>query len=107
MMGLYARREPMSLAVRLAIIGSGLDGRFEHRIGASRRKRIFDPAHAIEAEGNRPGITQIASMLCENGADLALGAVAVVRERFHDHANTARSKTFAPSIGAVLATRFW
>jgi len=96
----------MGVLIRLAIVRARLDCRFEHVFGARNRQRIFDLAHPAEAERDRARLAEIAAKLREEGANLAGGAVAIIGQRLHDHADAAGREALVTHLNIILAASF-
>ncbi len=87
----------------LDIVGAGLDGRLEHRIGRRRGGGIGHLPDAVEQEADAVGFAEIAAGLGEGGADVAGGAVAVVGQRLDDDGDAAGAIALVAHLLVVLA----
>src|SRR3984957_4319948 len=85
------------------VVGAGLDRGIQHRVVGAYACVIFDDAGAVEHEGHRAGLAEIAAGLGEVGADVGGGAVAVVGQRLDDHGHPAGTVALVADLVVILA----
>ena len=96
----------MAVGVGFAIVGAGIDRRFQHRIGASAlAASILDRAERVEIERHRAGLAEIAAEFGEDRAHFARGAVAVVGQRLDDDADAAGTEALVAHLFVIRAAR--
>ncbi len=93
----------MLVGAGLDIVGAGLDGGFEHRIGRRRGGGIGHLPDAVEQEAHAVAFAEIAAGLGEGGADVARGAIAVVGQRLDDDGDAAGTIALVAHLLVVLA----
>ena len=92
----------MALVAGDHIVGAGLDGCIQHVVRRGDAGVIFDDPGAVEHEGDRAGFAKIAAGLCEVGADIGGGPVAVVGQRLDDHGDAAGPVALVADLIVVL-----
>ena len=100
-------RTVLSLAAH-HVLGAGVDRLLHDVVGRAGLERVTELAHAVEHEGDRVGLAEIAAVLGEDRAHLAGGAIAVVGQRLDDHRHAARAVALVAHlvvVGVGLAAR--
>ena len=94
--------DDVALLVALHVLGAGLDRRLHHLVLGPRARRIDDLPHAVEHEGDRPGLAEVPAALGEGRADVRGGAVAVVGHRLDDDGDAVRPVALVADLLVVL-----
>src|SRR6266853_516291 len=94
------------IAVVVQVVAAGFQHDVHQVVFFGGRLGHHDLTFLVKHPGNRAGFTQVPAALGEGVADLADGAVAIVRGHLHQQRHAARAVTFKSDFFVVDALKF-